>query len=335
VNSTAAADVDVPPGFAARAIDPGADAQAVTDLINLAAVAEYGTPNATLHLVRESYNSPGFDPDSDGRLVIDSEGNAVAVVEFYDDSTHVYPFVYARVHPDLLEAGIGEALLAWAEQRGEHTAGLAAPDLRVSLHGNASGVNQLMQRIFERRGWAVERVFWTMEIDLNDERPMVPRLPEAITIRTAAAGQDEHAVHEALDEAFADHWGFLPRTFDEWLAAEKLFTYDPSLWFLAVEGDQIAGIALCLFEAPGRPEMGWVRELAVRSPWRGRGLGLALLKHAFAELHRCGKRQVGLTVDSESLTGATRLYERAGMHVARDERSYARVLREGREIRPV
>jgi len=335
VSSTTVTDVQVPSGFTARAIDPDADSEAVVDLINLAAVAEYGTPNATLHLVRESYNSPGFDPHSDGRLVVDSQGRAAAVVEFYDDSNHVYPFVYVRVRPDLLKAGIGEALLAWAERRGGKTVGLAAPDLRVSLRANASGVNHLMERIFERGGWVVERVFWTMEIELNEERPIVPPLPESITIRTAVAGQDERAAYEAIMEAFADHFGFLPRTFEEWLSAEKLYTYDPSLWFLAVAGDQIAGIALCLFDAPGRPEMGWVRELGVRTAWRGQGLGLALVKHAFAELNGRGKRQVGLTVDSESLTGATRLYERAGMHVARDERSYARVLREGREIRPV
>jgi ribosomal protein S18 acetylase RimI-like enzyme len=115
----------------------------------------------------------------------------------------------------------------------------------------------------------------------------------------------------------------------------KVNPYDPSLWFLAVNGDNIAGIALCLSEARGRPELGWVSVLGVRPAWRGQGLGLALLKHAFAEFHRRGKRTVGLAVDSESLTGATRLYERAGMHVARDGRSYERVLRAGREIRPM
>lgn len=48
---------------------------------------------------------------------------------------------------------------------------------------------------------------------------------------------------------------------------------------------------------------------------RGRGLGLALLRHGFAELHRRGERQVWLHVDAENRTGATRLYERAGMRV--------------------
>ena len=47
----------------------------------------------------------------------------------------------------------------------------------------------------------------------------------------------------------------------------------------------------------------------------GRGLGLALLRHGFGALYRRGDRQVFLDVDSENRTGATRLYERAGMRV--------------------
>ena len=62
--------------------------------------------------------------------------------------------------------------------------------------------------------------------------------------------------------------------------------------------------------------MGWIRSLFVRRPWRRRGLGMALLLDAFRRFHERGERKVGLGVDAESETGATRLYERAGMQVA-------------------
>jgi mycothiol synthase len=335
MNSMAGTDVQVPPGFVARPIDPDADSQAITDLCNAAAVAEYGTPNATVQMVRESYNLPSFEPRTDGHVVIDPLGRVAAVGEFYDnDAEHVAPFVYIRVRPDLLESGIGAGLLAWAERRGEANLPLAAPDLRVALHTNVPGVNSAMQQFVEAGGWKLERIYWTMEIELGEEAPTMPPIPEPITFRTAVPDQDEPAVYEADREAFADHYGFVPRTYDNWLQfITKFNPYDPSLWFLAMDGDQIAGISLCRPEAAGRPEMGWVSELGVRPPWRGKGLGLALLKHSFAEFHARGKRQVGLGVDSQSLTGATRLYERAGMHAARDEREYERVLREGRDIR--
>ncbi|MBD0349195.1 MAG: GNAT family N-acetyltransferase, partial [Thermoleophilia bacterium] len=93
--------------------------------------------------------------------------------------------------------------------------------------------------------------------------------------------------------------------------------FDPALWFIAYDGDEIAGFSLCRPRESGDPDMGWVSVLGVRRPWRRRGLALALLRHSFVELHRRGKKRVGLGVDAENTTGALRLYERAGMHVDR------------------
>jgi ribosomal protein S18 acetylase RimI-like enzyme len=75
-----------------------------------------------------------------------------------------------------------------------------------------------------------------------------------------------------------------------------------------------------------------VNSLSVRRPWRRRGLGLALLQHAFGEFYRRDTMTVALGVDAQSLTGATRLYERAGMHVDRQYAVYEKELRPGREL---
>jgi GNAT superfamily N-acetyltransferase len=63
------------------------------------------------------------------------------------------------------------------------------------------------------------------------------------------------------------------------------------------------------------PKGGWIRQLGVRRPWRKKGIGLAILHHIFGKFYARGVTRVGLGVDAQSLTGATRLYERAGMHV--------------------
>ncbi len=104
--------------------------------------------------------------------------------------------------------------------------------------------------------------------------------------------------------------------------------FDPSLCFLALDGDQIAGFALC------RPyiDMGWVDELGVLRPWRRKGLGLALLHHAFHAFQARGFLRVGLGVDAQNLTGATRLYERAGMSPFRQWDIYQKELRPGVEL---
>jgi len=124
--------------------------------------------------------------------------------------------------------------------------------------------------------------------------------------------------HTTLFDPFEEGWREL-----------KSSQHDPSLWFLAMDGDQIAGISLCQDE---KERGGWVHSLGVLRSWRQKGLGLALLHHSFGEFYRRGIHNVYLGVDSENLTGATRLYERAGMHVVREEYVYEKELRGGKEL---
>jgi ribosomal protein S18 acetylase RimI-like enzyme len=129
---------------------------------------------------------------------------------------------------------------------------------------------------------------------------------------------EEPAVHVADEEAFADHWQHRPVSFDRWL--HDLVThpaYDPSLWFVAVDGGEIAGGVLCRRFDSEEQDAAYVDDLFVRRPWRRRGIAAALLQHAFGELYRRGIHKAALDVDSENPTGATRVYERVGMRVQR------------------
>jgi mycothiol synthase len=172
-----------------------------------------------------------------------------------------------------------------------------------------------------------------MGIEMN-EPPPEPVWPAGITVsRFIPSADNYHAVHTVIEEAFADHWGHLPIEVElwmHWINTDE--DHDPSLWFLAMDGSEIAGAALCRPKLTEDPDMGWVAELCVRRPWRRQGIGLALLHHAFGEFYRRGKRKVGLGVDAQSLTGATRLYAKAGMHVARQHILFEKELRPGEEL---
>jgi len=95
---------------------------------------------------------------------------------------------------------------------------------------------------------------------------------------------------------------------------------------------QPAGMTLNYAVTEDDPEMGWVHTVGVRRPWRRRGLGLALLQTAFCALYKCGKTRAGPGVDADSLTGATRLYERAGMYIERSYLGYELELRPGKTL---
>jgi len=172
-------------------------------------------------------------------------------------------------------------------------------------------------------GYRPIRHFWRLEIALG-KAPPPPEWPAGITVRAFVRGQDERATHAAIEEAFADHWEHTPIALDEWVQRlTRREDFDPSLWFLAIDGDQIAGTALCY---PRGAALGWVRGLGVRREWRGRGLGLALLHQAFGVFYERGRATVGLGVDAQSLTGATRLYERAGMRVTEQYEMHEKIL---------
>jgi ribosomal protein S18 acetylase RimI-like enzyme len=156
-------------------------------------------------------------------------------------------------------------------------------------------------------------------------------------LRSFDPEKDLLPIYKVDEEVFQDHFGHLPEPEDEGF---KRFVhhmtgsdaYDPDLWFLAVDGDQIVGICICRKYGDEGKDTGHVSVLGVRRPWRRKGIALALLQHSFGEFYRRGKRKVDLGVDAESLTGAVDLYQKAGMYVRRQFDLYEKELRPGREI---
>jgi ribosomal protein S18 acetylase RimI-like enzyme len=155
-----------------------------------------------------------------------------------------------------------------------------------------------------------------MVIELGDEPPAPAAWPDGTRVRTYRHPDDELLAYELQEETFRDVWDYRPLPLEHWRELEPgRRGFDPSLWFLADAGGEPAGLCLAFPEHGGDAGLGWISVLGVRRASRRRGLGEALLRHAFRELHARGLRRVGLGVDAESPTGATRLYERAGMRV--------------------
>jgi mycothiol synthase len=303
------------------------DLEAVTRLINTYEIAVDGIPETTLDEMRTGWQMPDFHLDTDARVVLSPEGEYVGVLEL-GHRQHVKIYMFGCVHPEYQGRGIGSLLLQVAEERAQQHIPEAAPGARVSLGMGVNSKDMTAQRFLEDHGFQVVRHFWRMGIELH-EAPPVALWAEGITVQTMVPGM-ERAIFEADNEAFLDHWGHIPSTFDEWKHwTVKREGFDPSLWFLAMDGDQIAGFALCQDE---KELGGWVHVLGVRRPWRRKGVGLALLHQAFAEFYRRGIHNVYLGVDAQSLTGATRLYERAGMHVVKEQKRYEKELRAGKEL---
>jgi mycothiol synthase len=292
------------------------DVEAVHRLIEACEIAEYGTPDLTLGDLRAMWEGPTFHLETDAWMVVDSGGRLVG----YADVQHRQ---HVRVLPELAGQAIEEHFLNRVEGWATMQIPFAQTDARVTMFTWASDRNSAPQQAVLQAGFHEVRCSWRMEIEMS-EAPIAPEWPDHIIVRTFVPEQDARTVHATIEEAFKDHWGHLEGDFNDWKhwAVEREH-FNPSLWFLAFDGDEIAGASLCnLLE-----DAGWVDTLGVRRTWRRKGLGIALLLHSFGEFYRRGQQNVVLIVDSQNLTGATRLYERAGMHVARTYISYEKELR--------
>jgi len=217
------------------------------------------------------------------------------------------------VHPGHRGHGLSEFLLKLCEARAACAAvratGRAPANLGVWTHED-----DLERRaLYERHGFRSVRSFLRLEVDLA-EPAAAPVWPPGIAVRRFRRRRDEAAVHAATEEAFRDHWRPHSMDLDEWLAFRFAHPdLDLDLWWVAWDGEEVAGSLLALETPLG----GYIDSLSVRRPWRGRGLGRALLREAFAELRRRGLPRAYLGVDSENPTGAMGLYESVGMRPKR------------------
>ncbi len=307
----------LPQGFEARSALLE-DGEAIVSVVNGCMRGEIGTPWTTPEEVRDQLTEPGRNPDQDDVLVIDPDGVPAAYLQLW---RNIAPFTELTsevyVDPRHWGRGISTSLLRLGEERAAQTVDRAPPGARVVLQVARFAHNESARALFEELGYAYARTFWMMRIELEAPPPM-PEIPPDIEIRSFDPAKEAHAVYATLVGAFEDHWGHGFPSFELWRhhTIDGGSRFAPELWFVAHEGDEVVGVAACFGGSPRDPDAAEVDDLGVRRKWRRRGIGRALLLTAFAEFHRRGLRRAELGVDSESLTGATRLYERAGMHVA-------------------
>ena len=295
-----------PAGYILREPIEG-DAEAAAEVLNAAGVADGAPREITADDIRQGLAR------YEVRVLETPEGELIGYFDMYIENERAY--VDAALHPDARGRGLGQLLLEAVETVArEHVDGRPNSLIRAAF-GHA---NESARALYEQNGYAYVRSFFRMEIEL-DERPEKPDWPEGFDVRPFRTG-DERLLYEIVTDAFRDHWeGDRRQSFEDFVRydfAEE--TFRPGSTFVAYHGDEPVAELI----SAHRFGMGWIASLGVRRPARRQGLGEALLRHAFCALYDEGERRVGLGVDAENPTGATRLYERAGMHVAAQWDSY-------------
>jgi mycothiol synthase len=300
------------------------DVGEVAALISACQLADTGASDMSVEELLDDWHS--LDLAEDALAIVSPRGTIAAYADVISRS-FVTVSVYGYVHPDFRGLGLGSYLVAWGERWTRDRIPHAPEHARVVVQHYVNKTNEGAQRLLEDFGYAPVRGVYVMETVLG-EAPPQPDWPPGVSVRAFVPGRDERLVFEAVEDAFKDMWGRPRGTLDRFVGITERESFDPSLWFVAVDGDEIAGVTLCKTLAGE----GWVDVVGVRRPWRNRGLGLALLRHALAEYHRRAVRKVSLSVDAESITGAPRLYVRAGMHVREGYVVHLKELRPGVDL---
>ncbi len=296
-------------------------------LIRAADTADWGEPDFTEEGLRYEWGIRDLDLSTDTWLIErdragDPNREACGYGWLMGRMEHRQLHGWIVVHPAHRGRGIEEWLLDLAERRADEHATLARAGATVLLHQGAVEPDRAVKALLASRGYGHVRISWQMRTSL--EPPLAtPVTPDGVEVRTFDPERDARAVHAVTESAFADHWGWVPRPFDEWAELNLVPPYfDPALWFVVVANDQVVGASVGGIDEG----VGWVHTLGVLAGWRGRGIGECLLRSSFAAFAGHGVTEAALDVDAENATGAVALYERVGMRVFRRYDTFERRL---------
>src|SRR5919106_264509 len=169
-------------------------------------------------------------------------------------------------------------------------------ELNYSTLVNCDPTTDVLIAEVDGRQVAYGRVFWTDQVDGGRSYE---------TFGFVHPDWRRRGIGEALAEAFRDHWGEPEWTDADWRRFEANPDHaDPSLWRIAWDGDEVAGGVVTTVPAEENAEHGrarvYVAMVAIRRPWRRRGLARALLAESMIAAREAGFTSASLGVDAES-----------------------------------
>jgi mycothiol synthase len=326
-----------PAGLRLRAYAGEADLEAIVAIMNAENRADGIPERLTVADLRAEYSNPGdhFDPARDVVLAeMDGQPVGVSSGEWID--THADELrehrLFGAVHPDWRRRGIGSALHRDAERRARELAATQQTERRRMLAMFTGERQAGAVAIAQASGYHAVRWFFDMVRPDLDDIPEIP-MPEGLEVRPIT--EDLHrALWEADLEAFRDHWGGFDdseESFRRWLASPH---FDPALFVVAFDGDEIAGGVLNGIFAEENAELGlrrgWLNSVFTRRAWRKRGLARALIARSLLVLRDRGMTEAALGVDAENPLGALGLYESVGFRTAERFTAWRRPLEDGR-----
>jgi mycothiol synthase len=315
------------PGLTFRRFRGEADYPLMSALIDACKVADGLERSTTVDDISITYRHlENCDPQTD-MLFAEVDGQAIAYGRIWwddlADGLRLYhPFGF--LHPDWRRKGIGSALWDAAEQRGREIAAGHSKETPKFFQAEPFDTERAWVTLLESRGYLPVRYETHMVRDLSEPFPQAP-LPAGLEVRPV---KPEHIrpIFEASNEAFRDHWGTRDESEEEYRSQLESPDFHPELWKVAWAGDQIASVIHNFIDADENAEYqrkrGYTEGICTRRPWRKLGLARSLLVQSMQMFKQMGMTETALSVDSQNISGAFRLYEGVGYRKVKQQTIY-------------
>jgi len=325
-------DAPAIPGLRFRRFRGEADYPAMSAVINGSKEADGLEWSQSVEDIARTYRHlVNCDPQQD-MLFAEINGQVVGYSRVWwqreMDGTHDYlHFVYLL--PEWRMGDLRRAMLRHNERRlRQIAADHPATALRL-LCAWASETETHWASLLIEEGYRPVRYNFEMVRPDLENIPDLP-LPEGLEVRPVLP---EHIplIWEASREAFRDHWGYSEEEWEQEMATwPESPTFQPELWQVAWDGDQVAGMVQNFIDHAQNEEYGrkrgYTEGICVRRPWRRRGLARALIARSLRLLKELGLEEAALGVDADNPNGALQLYTSMGFRVVKRHTTYQKPL---------
>lgn len=318
------------------------DAQAVVNVINASSMRTVSFQRAIVDSVGNLW-SHRYVPFSSAKVVVANRQDHIVGFAYCSvENSNIVAETGGAVHPDYWMKGIGSALLEWAEEKARSSSRYAPTDVKTVLQFSAYEKETEVISLLKNHGFRSVREWVHLVLEM-DARPFISPLPSNLTLREMDLDKDWDTVGPAMDEAFTDHWGSIPVEFLQTEVDEKdkstgertddSYSNAPGYCFIVLDGETVAGGILCNAKLVERADTGRVGSIFVRPAYRRRGIAQTLMLAAFDAFWKNGFRRVITDTDANSFTNSTKLYTGLGMKPYRNEFTFEKEIRPGKEVR--
>jgi ribosomal protein S18 acetylase RimI-like enzyme len=286
----------------------------------------------TLEDVKRYLNQHIPDEQTERITICEIDGEMIAFSFIYWEVKASGDWVYnlsGYLVPEWRGKGIGKVMLRYCEEQLHGFADRHPVDVPKYFQRVVPESQSDLSQLLIKEGYQIIRCHYSMVRPIQLPLPDAP-MPQGLQVRSVDE-IDYRNVWVANQEAFAENWWHNSANemdYEYWKGSPW---FNPKLWKVAWDGNQVAGMVLNYINANENLEYnrkrGYTEEICVRKAWRKRGLARSLLAQSIHMFKEMGFEETALGVDAGNESGALRLYKSLGYEVAHRSLTYRKPLR--------